>query len=65
MTQPAKPKPQEYTLTLRVLSSDRGDESGIRRLRAALKCLVRSYRLQPIRVVGSGAAAPELQEAKS
>lgn len=51
-----KPKPREFVLTLRVMPSDRGDESGIRRLRALLKVCVRSYRLQPIRIVEANGA---------
>lgn len=47
-----KTKPVEYDLRLRVLPDQyRTDLTGIRRLRAALKCLVRSYRLQPVKVV--------------
>lgn len=38
------PKPR-YTLTLRPLP-DKSDPAGVRRLRAALKALLRSYRLR-------------------
>ena len=53
-------KHPEYQITLRVLPRDEGDE--FRRLRAALKCLLRSFNLRCTRIVP---AIPEETEDKS
>lgn len=49
----------EYDVRLRVLPVDHGDENGIRRLRAFLKCAIRSWRLQCVRITEATKPATE------
>lgn len=41
-----KTKHPEFIVRLRCLPVDHGDQDGIRRLRAFLKCAIRSWRIQ-------------------
>lgn len=55
-------KPAQFTITIRALP-DRTDPDGTRRLRAALKCLLRSYRLEVVEC--APIKTPEAKEPQS